>query len=53
MAASRKQRWAIILSNNYELMFCPGVKHGNDNSMSRLPFQSDDVEKSSVIENQF
>lgn len=54
MAPSCMQRLAIILSSyNYKLMFCPGVKHANDDSMSRLPFQSDDAEKSSVIENQF
>ena len=52
MAASRIQRWAIILSAyNYELIFKSGRKHGNADSMSRLPFQSDDCEESSVLEN--
>ena len=52
MAASRIQRWAIILSAyNYELIFKSGRKHGNADSMSRLPFQSDDCEESSMLEN--
>ena len=52
MAASRIQRWAIVLSAyNYELIFKFGRKHGNSRSMSRLPFQSDDCEESSVLEN--
>ena len=52
MAASRIERWAIILSAyNYELIFKSGHKHGNADSMSRLSFQSDDCEKSSVFEN--
>ena len=51
MAASRIQRWAIILSAyNYKLIFKSGHKHGNADSMSRLPFQSDDCEESSVLE---
>ena len=52
MAASRIERWVIILSAyNYELIFKSGGKHGNADSMSRLPFQSDDCEESSVFEN--
>ena len=52
MAVSRIQRWAIVLSTyNYELIFKPGRKHGNADSMSRLSFQSDDCEESSVLEN--
>ena len=52
MAASRIQRWAIILSPyNYERIFKSGRKHGNADSMSRLPFQSDDCKESSVLEN--
>ena len=51
MAASRIQRWAIILSAyNYELIFKSGSQHGNADSMSRLPFQSDDCEESPVLE---
>ena len=52
MAASRIQRWAIILSAyNYELIFKSGRKHGNADSMSRLPFQSDGCEECSMLEN--
>ena len=52
MAASRIQRWATILSAyNYELIFKSGRKHGNADSMSRLPFQSDDCGESSALEN--
>ena len=52
MAASRIQRWAIILSaHNYELVFKSGSKQGNADSMSRLPFQSNDCEEPSVLEN--
>ena len=48
MVASRIQRWAVILSAyNYELIF----KHRNADSMSRLQFQSDDCEESSVLDN--
>lgn len=53
MAASRIQRWVIVLSSyNYELDIRTGLKHGNANSMHRLPFQNDNVEKDSVLENQ-
>ena len=52
MAASGMQRWVIILSLcNYEFVFHPGVKHGNGVSMSKLPFQNDNLEKGSVLEN--
>ena len=52
MVASRIQRWAVILlAYNYELIFKSGHKHGNADSMSCLPFQSDDCEESSVLEN--
>ena len=51
MAASRIQRWSIILSAyNYELIFKSGRQHGNADSTSRLPFQSDDCEESPVLE---
>lgn len=53
MAASRIQRRVIILSlYNYELVFRPGLKHGNADSIRRPPFQNDNVEKVSVLENQ-
>ena len=52
MAASRIQRWAIMLSAyNYELIFKSCCKHRNTDSTSRLPFQSDDYEEYSVLEN--
>ena len=52
MAASRNQRWAVILSTyNYELIIKPGLKHGNADSMSRLPSHSDDCKESSALEN--
>ena len=51
MTACRIQWWAIILSvYNYELIFKSGCKHGNADSMSLLPFQSDGREESSVLE---
>ena len=51
MAASRIQWWAIILSAyNYKLIFKSGCKHGNTDSMSLLPFQSDGRKESSVLE---
>ena len=41
----------ITLSTcSYELIFKSDGKHGNADSVSRLPFQSDDCEESSVIE---
>ena len=41
----------ITLSTcSYELIFKSDGKHGNADSVSRLPFQSDDLEESSVIE---
>ena len=50
MAAFRIQRWNIILlAYNYELIFKSGRKHGNTDTMSRLPFQSDDCKESSVL----
>ena len=52
MTASGMQGWVIILSLcNYEFVFHPGVKHGNSISMSKLPFQNDNLEKGSVLEN--
>ena len=52
MAASRIQRWPIILSAyNYELILKSDRKHGNTDSMSRLPFQSDHREESLILEN--
>ena len=52
MTASRIQRWIIILlAYNHELISKSGGKHGNADSMSRLPFQSDECEESSVLEN--
>ena len=52
MAASRNQRWAVILSTyNYKLIIKPGLKHGNADSMSRLPSHSDDCKESSALEN--
>ena len=52
MGASRIQRWVIILSAyNYELIFKSSRKHGNADSMSRLPFQADDFKESSVLKN--
>ena len=52
MASSRIQRWAIIVSAyNYELIFKSGHKHKNADSMSYLPFQSNDCEESSVLKN--
>ena len=51
MAASRIQRWAIILSAyNYELIFKSRRKHGDTDSMNHLSFQPDDCE-SLVLEN--
>lgn len=52
MAPSRIQRWAIMLSAyKYELIFKSIRKHKIADSMSHLPFQSDDCEDSSVLEN--
>ena len=37
-AASRLQRWAIVLSAyNYEVKYQPSEKHGNADALSRLP----------------
>ena len=42
MAASRLQRWAIILSAyNYEVKYQPTDKHGNADALSRSPLDSD------------
>ena len=44
MAASRLQRWAIILSAyNYEVKYQPSDKHGNADALSRLPLDSDNL----------
>ena len=41
MAASRLQRWAIILSScDYEVKYQPSTRHGNADGLSRLPLQS-------------
>ena len=38
LAAARLQRWALILTAyNYDIQYCPSDKHGNADSLSRLP----------------
>ena len=42
MAASRPQRWAIILSAyTYTIVYKPTKEHGNANCLSRLPQETD------------
>ena len=42
-AASRLQRWAIVLSAyNYEVKCQPSEKHGNADALSRLPLDKDE-----------
>ena len=46
MAASRLQRWAIILSSyDYEVKYQPSTLHGNADGLSRLPLQNEPVEQ--------
>ena len=46
MAASRLQRWAIILlSYDYEVKYQPSTLHGNADGLSRLPLQHEPVEQ--------
>lgn len=53
MAASRIKIWEIILySYNHELVVHSRVKYRNIDSMSRQSFQSDNIEKGLVLENQ-
>ena len=42
MAANRLQRWAIILSSyTYNIQYKPTTKHGNADTLSRLPIAAD------------
>ena len=42
MAANRLQRWAIILSfYTYNIQYKPTTKHGNADTLSRLPIVAD------------
>ena len=41
----------MLSAYNYELVFKSFCKHRNTNSTSCLPFQSDDYEEYSVLEN--
>ena len=46
MAASRLQRWEIILSSyDYEVKYQPSTLHGNADGLSRLPLQNEPVEQ--------
>ena len=43
MAASRLQRWALVLAGySYSIEFKPTNKHGNADSLSRLPMGPDE-----------
>ena len=46
MAASRLQRWAIILSSyDYEVKYQPSSLHGNADGLSRLPLHEEPLEQ--------
>ena len=46
MAASRLQRWAIILSSyDYDVKYQPSTLHGNADGLSRLPLQEEPLEQ--------
>ena len=46
MAASRLQRWAIILSSyEYDVKYQPSTLHGNADGLSRLPLQEEPLEQ--------
>ena len=51
MAASRLQRWAIILSSyDYEVKYQPSASHGNADGLSRLPLQDEPSEQDESAE---
>ena len=52
MAASRLQRWAIILSDyTYNIQYKPTKEHGNADTLSRFPVTNDDCfEKEQSLE---
>ena len=52
MAASRLQRWAIILSAyTYDIQYKPTKEHGNVDILSRFPVTNDDCfEKEQSLE---
>ena len=51
MAASRLQRWAIILSSyDYDVKYQPSASHGNADGLSRLPLQAEPSEQDESAE---
>ena len=50
MAASRLQRWAIILSSyDYDVKYQPSILHGNADGLSRLPLQKESLEQNDSV----
>ena len=53
VAANRLQRWAIILATyTYEILYKPTAKHGNADTLSRLPVSDEQLEEDYSLESE-
>ena len=53
VAANRLQRWTIILATyTYEILYKPTAKHGNAETLSRLPVSDEQLEEDYSLESE-